>query len=137
MTLTQHLQVVGVLMFALFLLNFAVWKHYQWGEEIKRLTLLTRQVFIVHSFFIMLSILAFGVVSLMYPQALLEPSLLGRLVLAFLTMFWGCRFLMQQFVYDRALWRGKRFETFIHMTFSGVWLYFTIVYAAALARQWA
>ena len=62
-------------------------------------------------------------------------TLLGALVLAGLTVFWGIRLLMQWFVYDSKLWRGQRFETWMHVIFSGVWLYFTAVYAVAFWRQ--
>jgi len=137
MTLTLHLQIVGVLMFLLFLLNFVVWKRFKWWEEIQKLSMLTRQVFIVHSFFIMLSIAGFGVVSLFYPGTLLAPTELGRLVLIFLVVFWGSRLVMQWCVYDWRLWRGDRFNTVVHFVFSGVWAYFTGVYAAALWRQFS
>ena len=90
----------------------------------------------MHSFYIMLTVGAFGVLSLIFPDTLTEPSRLAKVVLAFLVVFWGSRVVMQWCVYDRALWRGKRFETFIHFTFSGVWLYFTVIYSIALARQW-
>lgn len=137
MNLTLHLQLVGVMMFIIVLLNFGVWKRFGWRQEIQRLSLLTRQVFIVHSYFIMLSVAGFGAVSLFYPQTLLEPGLLARLVLIFLAIFWGSRLVMQWCVYDWSLWRGDRFNTFIHFTFTGVWIYFTTVYSIALARQLA
>lgn len=136
MNLTLHLQIVGILMFGIVLLNFAVWKRFKWREEIQRLSLLTRQVFVVHSFYIMLSVGAFGIVSLFYPQALIDRTLLARLVLFFLTVFWASRLFMQLFVYDSSLWRGQRFNTFIHVTFTGIWAYFGAVYGYAFAQQW-
>lgn len=84
MNLIIHLRIVGFIMFGIVLLNFAVWKKYQWKQEIQKLTVLTRQVFVVHSFYIMLSVAAFGAMSLFFPQTLVERSELALIVLAFL-----------------------------------------------------
>lgn len=135
MEMTLHLRIVGLLMFGIVLLNFAVWKRFGWMQEIQRLSLLTRQVFIVHSFYIMLSVAAFGALSLLWPRTLVEETLLARLVLIFLVVFWGSRFIAQLFYYDASLWRGQRMNTIIHFTFTGVWAYFTTIYGWALAMQ--
>ncbi len=135
MDITFHLRIVGLIMFGIVLLNFAVWKRFQWMQEIERLSPLTRQVFIVHSFYIMLSVAAFGALSLLHPRTLVEQAPLARLVLIFLVVFWGSRLIAQLFYYDPSLWRGQRLNTFIHITFTGVWAYFTAVYGWALAMQ--
>lgn len=135
MNLIIHLRIVGFIMFGIVLLNFAVWKKYQWKQEIQKLTVLTRQVFVVHSFYIMLSVAAFGAMSLFFPQTLVERSELAMIVLVFLVIFWVTRLIAQLFYYDASLWRGHRFNTFIHVTFTGVWAYFTGVYGWALAGQ--
>ncbi len=124
-------------MFMIVLLNFVVWRRFQWATEIQRLSLLTRQVFIVHSYFIMLSVAGFGAMSLFYPNALIDRTPLAQLVLVFLVLFWASRLLMQLFFYDASLWRGQRFNTVIHVLFTGIWAYFTAIYGWALAQQWA
>ncbi|MEX2216467.1 MAG: hypothetical protein WD768_20310 [Phycisphaeraceae bacterium] len=137
MNLLLHLRIVGVLLLVLLAMNVVVWKRYGWKAEIQRLELLTRQVFIVHSFFIMLTIAWFAAISLFYGEALLAPGPLAQVVLAGLVVFWGSRLIIQWFVYDSRLWRGRRMETFIHIAFSLMWAYFTLVYGAALAQQFA
>ena len=135
MNLLIHLKIVGVLMLSLLVLNVIVWKRFGWRQEILRLELLTRQVFSVHSFFIMLTIAWFAVLSLFYGEALLTPGPLATAVLAGLAIFWGSRLVIQFFVYDARLWRGKRMETAVHIVFSTMWAYFTFVYGAALVKQ--
>ena len=135
MTLDLHLKIVGLLMFGIIVLNFFVWKKYQWSTELLKVSLLTRQVFKVHTFFIMLTIGMFAALSMVYTQELLTPTPLAKLVLAGLTVFWGCRLVIQWCVYDAKLWRGQRMETFVHFLFTGVWGYFTAVYGVALWRQ--
>lgn len=136
MTLDLHLKIVGAIMFAIILLNFHVWKRYGWRRELQQVSLLTRQVFVVHTFFIMLMIGMFGALSLVFTAALLERTPLAKLVLTGLVLFWASRLAMQWLVYDASLWRGKRAETIVHFVFTGVWVYFTVVYGAALWRQW-
>lgn len=133
--LDVHLKIVGVLMFGLVVINFFAPKRFGWKSEMGKVSLLTRQVFFVHCFFIALLVGMWGVLCLFFTRALLEPTLLGALVLAGLTLFWGIRLLMQWFVYDSKLWRGQWFETWMHVIFSGVWLYFTAVYAVAFWWQ--
>ncbi len=135
MTLDLHLKIVGLLMFGIIVLNFFVWKKYQWSTELLKVSLLTRQVFAVHTFYIMLTVGLFGTLSLVFTQELLTPSTLAKLVLAALVVFWGSRLVIQWCVYDAKLWRGQRMETFVHFFFTGVWGYFTAVYGAALWMQ--
>lgn len=127
-----HLRIVGVMIFALLGLNFALPRRFHWREELPRLSLINRQIFIVHAMFIALLLTMFGTLSLGFAPLLLEPAPLPRLVLGGLALFWFVRLLAQWLIYDRSLWRGKTFETSVHLTFTLVWLYFTATYSAAL-----
>jgi hypothetical protein len=113
-------------------LNLYVPRRFGWAAELQRLSLFTRQVFVVHAGFIVLTLVLFGLLSLALADELLEPSSLARAVLAGLTLFWLARLLVQWLFYDRSLWRGKTLETSVHVTFTLVWLYFTATYSAAL-----
>ena len=132
MSLELHLRVVGLMLFALLGLNFVLPRRFNWREELARLSLFNRQIFLVHAMFIGLILAMFGALSLLYAPLLLEPAPLARVVLTGLALFWGVRLLVQWFVYDPRLWRGKRFETAVHVVFSAVWIYFASTYAAAL-----
>ena len=83
--------------------------------------------------FIVLILVLFATLLLTCTDALLVPGdVLARAVLAGLTIFWFLRLLTQWFVYDSALWRGHRFNTAMHVIFSCLWSYFTVVFAGAL-----
>ena len=127
-----HLRIVGVLLLALVALNFYVPRRFNWKGELASLSPLNRQIFQVHAAFICVILVMFAALVLFYAKHLLEPTPLARAMLAALAIFWLLRLLTQWFVYDRRLWRGRRFETTVHLVFSGVWTYFAATFAAAL-----
>jgi len=130
--LIVHLQVTGIMMAALAVLNLALPRFLRWREELASLSLLNRQVFQVHAFFIALIVALFAALLLTSSHALLEPTRLSRAVLAGLTIFWGTRMLIQWFYYSPALWRGNRVNTTVHCLSSMGWTYMTTTFAAAL-----
>jgi hypothetical protein len=130
-----HLRIVGVLLLALVALNFYVPRRFNWREELATLSLLNRQIFQVHAAFICVILTMFATLALLYTRELLQPTPLARAVLALLAIFWFLRLLTQWLVYDRRLWRGKRFETIVHVVFTGVWAYFAATFAYALLHN--
>jgi hypothetical protein len=131
-TLVAHLQAGGVLMAALVVVNLFVPSRFHWREEMSRLSLVNRQIFQVHSVFLVLTLGLFSALLLTCARALVEPSRLSRAVLSGLTIFWGLRLVMQWFFYSPELWRGHRFNTVVHYVFSAIWIYLTTVFAVAL-----
>lgn len=131
MTLLTHLRIVGIIMAILVVVNFFVPARLRWREELARVSLVNRQIFQVHTMFIVLILAMFAVLLLTSADALLEPTRLSRLVLGGLTIFWGVRMLTQWFVYSPAIWRGDRFNTAMHGMFSVAWVYVTAVLGAA------
>jgi hypothetical protein len=132
MTLVLHLRLVGVVMAALVVVNLFVPRRFRWREEMARLSLVNRQIFQAHSFFIILMLALFSALLLTSADALLEPTRLGRAILAGLTVFWGLRMLAQWFFYSPAIWRGHRFNAVMHGVFSVTWVYVSAVFATAL-----
>ncbi len=131
MTLHVHVQIVGAMLLLLSVANLFFSRYFGWKKELASLSLLTRQVFQVHCFFIALVLMLLGVCSLFYTDTLLEPGPLSRVLLAGVVLFWLCRLLIQFFVYDAAIWRGNRFYTFMHVVFSVLWIYVVITYGVA------
>ena len=66
--------------------------------------------------------------------AQLEPTPLSQFVFTGFALFWLARLLSQFFIYDRGLWRGKPFETIMHVAFSCLWLYLTVVFSYGALR---
>ena len=131
MTLNIHLQIVGTLLMLLGLSHIFFDRFFGWEQELASVSLLTRRVFFVHNFFIGLVVLLGGAASFFCANALLRPGTLSRAVLAGMTMFWLCRLLAQFVAYDREIWRGDRFRTFMHVACSLLWCYVTATYAIA------
>jgi len=131
-TLVFHLRVVGVLMALLAVVNLFVPGRFNWRDELSRVSLLNRQIFQAHTFFIVLLIVLMSALFLTCAEALLEPTRLSRAVLIGLTIFWGLRMVMQWCFYSPAVWRGNRLHTVLHGVFSLGWVYVTTVCAVAL-----
>ena len=135
MSLELHLRIVGALLVGLGLANTLFSRHFGWHEELENVSLLTRQIFHVHHFFVALMIGMQGVLCLVFPQTLIQRSLLATLVLAGLLIFWGFRLTFQFFVYDSRLWRGHAFNTRVHILFALLWMYLVGVFGWALWQQ--
>ena len=136
MTLRIHLQIMGAMLLSLGLAHSFFGRYFGWKSELTKLSLLTRRVFEVHSFFIALILVLLGVCSLFYPEALLEPTPLSRILLTGIVVFWVCRLAVQFLVYDSAIWRGKRLYTIAHVLFSLLWIYAVATYGFALRSVW-
>ncbi len=128
-----HLRITGILLAGLALMGFFLPKRFNWARDAERMSLLNRQIFLVHHAFIILILAMFSVLTLGFPRALVDPgNPLSKAILTGLALFWFIRLIVQWFVYDRQLWRGHRFNTAMHFLFTGVWLYFTMTFGAAL-----
>ena len=130
-----HLRIAGVLQIALAALHVTFPRRFAWKEELGRLSLLNRQVFVVHTAFICLVLLMFGALSALASETLLTPTPLSRLVLGGISAFWTLRLVVQWCVYDRSLWRDHAFNRRVHFAFTALWLYFALVYGSLALQQ--
>jgi hypothetical protein len=88
---------------------------------------INRQMFYIHSYFIALVLFLMGVLCLTSAFDLLNTDLGRRISLGF-AVFWITRLVVQFVGYSSKLWKGKRFETGIHILFSLFWIYFSTVF---------
>ena len=137
MTLRIHLQIVGILLVLLGASHAFFNRYFGWEQELATVSLLTRRVFFVHSFFIGLGVVLAGAGSFLCANALLRPGPLNRAILAGMATFWLCRLLAQFFAYDSVIWRGDRFRTSMHIAFALLWCYVTSTYGLALIAVWS
>lgn len=133
--LSWHLRFVGALLVFLGLAHIAFPRRFGWKDELQNVSLLTRQIFYVHHFFVALVVTLQGFLCLFWARELLAPSQLARLLLAGLVIFWALRWVFQFFVYDKRLWRGDTFNTRVHILFSLLWTYLVAVFAWVLWLQ--
>ncbi len=81
----------------------------------------------VHTFFIALVILLIGLLCFSFAEDMTQTKL-GKALSLGLGFFWAVRLIFQLFVYSRDLWKGKTFETTIHIAFTILWVYLTSVF---------
>ncbi len=123
------LQAAGIAQIVLALLHLYFPKRFRWKEEAALMSRLNEQIFHVHTFFVCLVLVLFGLLSLFLPSELLRGDLLARSVSGGISFFWFCRFFAQLFVYDSALWRGRTLETTMHFFFIFFWSGLSTIYA--------
>lgn len=122
-----NLKIIGVILIALGLLHIIFPKYFNWKAELKPLSLINRQMMIVHAFFIAIMVFLMGLLCLFSTADLIETKL-GRTISLGLGIFWSIRLLVQFFGYSSKLWKGKIFETIIHIFFSTIWMYLSLVF---------
>lgn len=125
-----HFKIIGVLLMALALVHVIFPKYFNWKEELKPLSLINRQMMTVHTFFIALMVFLMGLLCLTSASELITTKLGKRISLG-LAAFWFIRLLIQFFGYSTALWKGKKFETAMHILFSLFWAYLSVVFIRA------
>lgn len=125
-----HLKIIGLLLIALGLVHVIFPKYFNWKAELKSLSLINRQVMMVHTFFIALTVILMGLLCITSANELVQTSLGKKVSLGF-GVFWTCRLLIQLFGYSSQLWKGKKFETIVHIVFTCTWIYLSVVFLAA------
>src|SRR5947207_7299564 len=105
MSLRFQLKIVGASLLILAVAHAFFPRRFDWNEELRGVSLLNRQIFLVHCFFIGLILFLFGLLSLFFTDALLDRTALARLVLGGIVLFWFARLVVQFFVYHSSLWK--------------------------------
>ena len=87
--------------------NCVVPKMLNYKENLARVDRMFGQVFKVHAAYTIVTVLGMGILCLWRPGFFLKTEE-GRAVAAFLGLYWGSRFLLQQFYYDRMIRKRYR-----------------------------
>lgn len=122
-----HLKIIGCLLSILAWVHIIFPKYFNWKVELKPLSLINKQMMQVHTFFIALTVFLFGLLSFCCAD-LLVHSQLGKYICLGFFIFWIIRLYFQLFVYSSLLWKGKLFETTMHILFTLFWIYLCLVY---------
>ena len=122
-----HLKIIGTLLIILALVHIAFPKYFNWGKELSSLSLINRQMIMVHTFFIALTIFLMGLLCLTSSSDLIETNLGKKISLGF-GIFWTMRLMIQFFGFSSKLWKGKTFETTIHILFAFLWTYLSLIF---------
>lgn len=122
-----QLKLVGALLLLLALAHAGFPRYFNWRREFAAVSLLSRQVMYIHTLFVALTVGLMGLLCLSSASELVGTPL-GRRVALGCGLFWVVRLLVQFVGYSPALWRGKRFETGVHLLFSVLWTYVSAVF---------
>jgi len=122
-----HLFIIGILLMVLALIHIIFPKYFNWKKELSSLSLINREMMQVHTFFIALAVFLMGLLCLVSSEEIVSTEL-GKTISLGLGIFWTFRMFFQFFGYSKELWKGKTFETLVHIVFSLFWMYLTVVF---------
>lgn len=122
-----HLKIIGILLIALALVHIIFPKYFNWKKELSSLSLINRQMMTIHTFFIALTVFLMGLLCCTSSNELVGTNLGKKTCFGF-GIFWTVRLFIQFFGYTSELWKGKTFETTMHIVFSLLWTYLSIIF---------
>jgi len=122
-----HVTIIGVILIPLAIVHIIFPKYFKWEKELKGLSLINRQMIYVHTLFVALIILLMGIMCITSAHELVFTNL-GRKVSLGVGIFWLIRLFVQFFGYSSKLWKGKLFETVVHILFTLMWVYMSVMF---------
>lgn len=122
-----HLTIIGIILILIAVIHFGFPKYFKWDQELISLSMINRQMMYVHSFFIAFTLLLMGILCLVAANELIETPL-GKKICLGIGLFWTARLFVQFFGSSKKNWKGKRFETSMHILFSILWTYLSVVF---------
>lgn len=125
-----HYKIIGILLIALSFVHLVFPRYFNWTKELSSLSLANRQIMYIHTFFIALVVFLIGLLCLTSANELVTSSF-GKKVAFGIGIFWLIRLFVQFFGYSPRLWKGKAFETTVHIVFSIFWTYLSVVFLAS------
>ena len=122
-----HLKIIGSLLIVVALIHFSFPKFFNWKLELNSLSIINRQMMYIHTFFIALMVFLIGLLCLTSSNELVSTAL-GKRICLCLGIFWIVRLWVQFFGYSSKIWKGKSFETIVHVLFSVFWTYVSSIF---------
>ncbi len=122
-----HLKIIGVLLLILALVHGVFPKYFNWQQELNKLSLINKQMMYIHTLFIALTVFLMGLLCIFSSDELAKTHLGKHICLGF-GIFWAIRLFIQFFGYSSILWKGKTFETIVHIIFTCLWAYLSFIF---------
>lgn len=130
-TLQTLIVISGVLHLGTLLGSAQVPRELNFREELPRLSPLLRHWVIVAGGYIVLDLIAFGILSLVFSKELASGQPLARGLCAFISVFWGIRLLIQCFLFDAKPYLRTLFLKVGYHGLTIVFAWHTLVYGFA------
>jgi hypothetical protein len=122
-----HIEFSGILLILLAFLHVGFSQYFNWKKELKKVSLINKEMMVIHTLFLAIVLLLMGVMCFTSAYELTNTKL-GKKIAMGMAIFWGLRLYIQFFGYSSSHWKGKRLETIIHILFSVLWTYFTCIW---------
>jgi hypothetical protein len=122
------LWLAGFVQVAIATANLFIPKKLNYQENLSRVAPIIRQIFVVHSIYIVGVVLLFAVITFGFAAELASGRGLGRFLAAAMALFWLFRAPVQLLYYDASLRRSNRLGD---AAFTSAALFLTITYGAA------
>ena len=106
--LITALWVAGFVQLAIAFANFVLPRKLNYRENLAHLAPMVRQIFIVHSGYIVGIVVLFAAITFGFAPELAGGRGLGRFLAASMAVFWACRVPLQIFYYDPQVRRSHR-----------------------------
>ena len=102
------LRLAGFAQLAIAAANFALPKKLAYRENLRRVSPIIRQIFLVHSGYIVGILVLFAVISIRYASELASGRGIGHFLAVAMALFWLCRIPLQLLYYDESLRQEHR-----------------------------
>jgi hypothetical protein len=102
-TMIPFIWAAGVVQLLIVAANFWIPSILDYRGNLKRISPMFRQIFVVHSLYIVLTVLGFAGLCLFFAPQLASGQTLARAISAFLAVFWLLRVFLQFGYYDRGV----------------------------------
>lgn len=122
-----HLKIIGILLVILAFVHVVFPRYFNWKEELARLSLINKEIMVVHTFFISLLVFLMGLLCVFEAGSLINTPL-GKKLCMGMAVFWSIRLFIQFFGYSSLNWKGKTLETGVHVFFAVFWTYLSLVF---------
>ena len=131
-TLATLIRIAGVLHFGLLIAGALTPQVLDWKQDLQKLHPMTRQIIWVHGAFIVLTIIAFGLITMTQaPLLAAGANGLARAFCAFVAIFWTSRFVLQFVLFQPGPLLSTPLLKFGYHGLTIVFLYFGIIFAWA------
>jgi hypothetical protein len=135
LVLATLLQIAGLSMICLAAIHPLLAKLFNWSTDLGKLTQINRQIFIVHTIFLVIGILMLGIVCVFYSGALIAKSTLALVANASFTMCWLSRLICQFFIFTRDMTGNVKLDNVLWFTSTLLWIYYTGLFGALFLYQ--
>jgi hypothetical protein len=115
------------------LLNLFLVRVMNWREDLARMPLLVREVFVVHAWFISVMLGIFAALTIRFaPEIAVGAAEVFRWLAVCIAAFWGFRTVLQITYYSSSHWRGQPKRLLAHVALLTLYGGFTAVYLATV-----